>query len=209
LRALVACAVLASGGAQAARAPATKVCNAFFEADQVFMGRITSVDRLGSSLRWHVQVERAIKGEPAASRIVESENGAGRWSAEPGETRVVFARNGVVGSWSDPVDRPSQVQNTLKGIATIGKADTATIEGEVVDVKPLGGHQMVVTGGGKRYSMYTDEEGRFEFRVPPGQYKLEIKPLAYTFAPYSRDDIEGFSLAAGQCALFRFAPTHR
>ena len=175
----------------------------------MFVGRVTSVDRLGSNTRWHIQVERTVKGEPAATRIVESNASGGKWAAEPGETRVVFARNGIVGSWSDPVDRPSQVSNTLKGIATMGKADTATIEGEVVDVKPLGGHQMIVTGNGKRYSLYTDEEGQFEFRVPPGQYKLEMKPLAYTFTVNSRDDMEGFSLAAGQCALFRFSPTGR
>ena len=173
----------------------------------MFVGRVTAVDRLGSTVRWHLKVERTVKGDPADTRIVESDNSSGRWTAEPGEVRVVFARNGVVGNWSDPVDSPSQVSNTLKGITTIGKATTATIEGEVVDVKPLGGHQMIVTGGGKRYTMYTDEEGQFEFRVPPGQYKLQIKPLAYTFLPYSRDDIEGFNLAAGQCALFRFVPS--
>jgi hypothetical protein len=33
-----------------------------------------------------------------------------------------------------------------------------------------------------------------------------VKPLGYAFTTYSRDDMEGFSLAAGQCALFRFAP---
>jgi hypothetical protein len=194
------------GGAEASVRTPVKVCSAYFEADQVFVGRVTSVDRLGMTIRYHLQVERTVKGTPADSRIVESENTAERWTAEPGERRVVFARNGQVGNWSDPLDRPSQVGNTLQGIETIGKATTATIEGEVVDVKPLGGHQMIVNGGGKRYSRYTDEEGQFEFRLPPGQYKLDVKPLGYALTTYSRDDMEGFSLAAGQCALFRFAP---
>lgn len=158
------------------------------------------------TIRYHMQVERTVKGTPAETRIVDSENTADRWTAEPGERRVVFARNGQVGNWSDPVDRPSQVFNTLSGIETIGKATTATIAGEVVDIKPLGGHQMIVNGGGKRYSMFTDEEGQFEFRLAPGQYRLDVRPLGYKLTPYSRDDIESINLAPGQCALFRFVP---
>src|SRR5690349_16091954 len=122
IRSFIAVALLAlAGGALAAgRPPPAKVCSAYFEADEVFVGRVTSVDRLGMTIRYHMQVERTVKGTPAETRIVDSENTADRWTAEPGERRVVFARNGQVGNWSDPVDRPSQVFNTLSGIETIG-----------------------------------------------------------------------------------------
>ena len=75
------------------------MCSAWFNADEVFVGKVTAVQ--GS--RFEVEVSRVLKGAPAATKVVTTESSRGRWNAAVGETRVVFARGGIVGSWSDPV----------------------------------------------------------------------------------------------------------
>ena len=181
------------------------MCSAWFNADEVFVGKVTAVQ--GS--RFEVEVSRVLKGAPAATKVVTTEGSRGRWNAAVGETRVVFARGGIVGSWSDPVDRPANVRSTMRAIDSLPEATLSLVEVDVVNIKPLPGHRFDLYGGEEgRRTAFSDDNGYFLFRVQPGKYRLEVKGLIPLVA-FSRDDMEGFELKPGQCAQFRFSPADR
>jgi len=181
------------------------VCSAWFNADEVFVGKVTAVQ--GS--RFEVEVSRVLKGAPAATKVVTTEGSRGRWNAAVGETRVVFARGGIVGSWSDPVDHPANVRSTMRAIDSLPEATLSLVEVDVVNIKPLPGHRFDLYGGEEgRRTAFSDDNGYFLFRVQPGKYRLEVKGLIPLVA-FSRDDMEGFELKPGQCAQFRFSPADR
>jgi len=197
------------------RAPETKTCSAFFEADQVFVGTVTNAEGVkadGSrpepddtieTLRFTIRVSQVLKGQARPVEVVQCENSSGRWLAQVGETRVVFVRNGYVGIWSDPVDRPSRVQRTLHELHSLSRKD-ASVEGDVVNARTLAGHDIAVIGEHARYTARTDSRGRFHVTVAPGHYRLEA-PGFFPFTPYSREDIDGFTVVAGECAQFELS----
>jgi hypothetical protein len=159
--------------------------------------------------RFTVEVSRVLKGEPAATKVVTSDSSRGHWNASVGETRVVFARGGTVGGWSDPVDQPANVRSTLRAIDSLPDATLSLVEVDVVNIKPLPGHRFDLYGGPEgRRTGYSDDAGYFLFRVQPGKYRLDVKGLIPLTA-FSLDDMEGFELKPGQCAQFRFSPAAR
>ena len=142
------------------------MCSAWFNADEVFVGKVTSVQ----GTRFEVEVSRVLKGAPAATKVVTTESSRGRWNAAVGETRVVFARGGTVGSWSDPVDHPANVRSTMRAIDSLPDATLSLVEVDVVNIKPLPGHRFDLYGGEEgRRTAYSDDNGYFLFRVQPGQ----------------------------------------
>ena len=159
--------------------------------------------------RFEVEVSRVLKGAPSATKVVTAENSRGRWNAAVGETRVVFARGGAVGTWSDPLDQPANLRSTLRAIDSLPDATLSLVEIDVVNIKPLPGHRFDLYGGEEgRRTGYSDDKGYHLFRVQPGKYRLEVKGLI-PLAAFSRDDMEGFELKPGQCAQFRFSPADR
>ena len=170
----------------------------------MFVGKVTSVQ----GNQFELEVTRVLKGAPAPTKTVTTDT-RGRWGAAVGETRVVFAMGGTVGSWSDPVDHPSNVRSTLREIESLPDATLSLVEIDVVNIKPLPGHRFDLYGGPEvRRRGYSDDNGYYLFRVQPGKYRLDVKGLI-PLAVVSRDDMEGFELKPGQCAQFRFSPADR
>jgi hypothetical protein len=191
-----------------------KVCSAFFESEKVFYGRVARIEEVIDAKdpqwirahRFTIEVEKPLKGSVKAVEVVESENSSGRWIADVGQKRVVFASKGNrVWGLCSSIDEPGDdAVRTIGAIEALGKARLSTVEGEVVNAERPAGHMLVVTGNGRSYSGMTDSRGAFRIVVPPGKYQLRAAGL-FPFTPYSRDDLAGFSVVPGQCAQFQFS----
>jgi hypothetical protein len=203
--------------------PEPKVCSEYFASDQVFVGRVTRVERLASDprpghhhdgtgwLRYTVRVERHIKGRVGSVERLLSEDASARWGAEVGHRRLVFARGGEVHATCGPLDDPAHLPRALADIRALARDRTATIEGEVVTSTAQGlhhvaGHRIVVHGATGRLESVTDSAGRFRIAVPPGRYAFD--PALPTAGPFeSRDSAGAFFLQRGECAQFRLLST--
>jgi hypothetical protein len=197
-------------------APPWKACQASALSDKVFVGRVTAIEPLrkdrslardGEEVYHHrftIAVEEAFKGRVGKIERVVTGNDSGRWIADQGERRVVFAYHGRVGGLCSDIDEAAHVDATIKELRDIGHWRTAIVEGRVggLEGPPVAGHEIGVVGGAFRQQVTTDADGFFEVHVPPGRYRVVTKG-ALPLTPYSRDDVGGFRLRAGECAQFQ------
>ncbi len=203
-------------------APEPKVCSEFFTSDKVFFGQVIEItplredgtkpgdDDVYEKIRFVIKVERALKGTLAAIESVETGNDTGRWIADVGDRRVVFAHQGQVGGLCSPIDEAEHAEETLRAIRRLKAAPgPTTIEGEVTaggggrapGFSPAAGRVVKVTGLNRSYRAMTDRRGRFSIAVAPGHYRFESPDLSTTV--YGRLDADDFDLAPGQCAQFQ------
>jgi hypothetical protein len=194
-------------------APAPKACAAFFESDQVFVGKVLEVSRAGGErIVYTVEVGDVLRGKAGKVERVATENASARWIGEPGKTYVVFASRGKVGGRCSSLDEPEHVADTLRQIHALKGVRDATIEGEAVAGGGGPGAASVAgmkvrarSAAGVYYSTVTDERGGFSLRVPPGTYSVKADGLMPS--AYSRHDAGRFAVVAGQCAQFQFSRT--
>jgi hypothetical protein len=205
--------------------PEPKVCSAYFDSDQVFLGRVTRVERLEADpraaarsgdvgwLRYTMQVERHIKGRVGKVERLLSEDASARWDARVGERRLVFVRAGEVHATCGPLDHAASLPAALAALRALARARSGTIEGEVVargpdGLAPVAGHRIEVRGTTGVTSAITDAAGRFRIVATPGRYAFE--PALPAADPIeSRDDTDGFTVGRGECAQFRLSTTRR
>jgi hypothetical protein len=195
-------------------APPTKACNAWFAADQVFLGKVTRIEYINegkadAEVVYTVAVEKPLKGKAARVEKVRSLHDSGRWGGGLGDRLVVFAREGRVGGFCSELENPRHVTQTLRAIERLRRTVDSTIEGEVVTGLPgpprvVAGVEVRVAGeDGQTYGDTTNANGRFVInRIPPGRYRFELPIRA---SELGRQDAEGFSVAAGECAQFQLA----
>jgi hypothetical protein len=196
-------------------APAPKACAAYFESDQVFVGKVLEVRQTGrpddvGRTHFTLEVGEVLLGTAAKVERVSTENSSGRWIGEPGNTYVVFARKGSVGGHCSSIDEPEQVQETMRSIRALKDARDVTIEGEAVAggggpgaAGVAGTKVRVRSTRGASYSTVTDGHGSFILRVPPGTYS--VRADAFVPSVYGRHDAARFTVVAGQCAQFQFS----
>jgi hypothetical protein len=192
-------------------APAPKACAAFFESDQVFVGKVLEVSHASAErIVYTVEVGDVLRGKAGKVERVSSENDSGRWIGEAGKTYVLFASKGKVGGRCSTLDEPEQVADTLRQIRALKGVMDATIEGEAVAggggpgaASVAGTKVRARSAAGVSYSTVTDARGAFSLRVPAGTYT--VKADAFVPSAYSRYSGRPFRVAAGQCAQFQFS----
>ena len=207
-------------GAQAAGAlcpfPAPKVCSAYFESDKVFYGKVLKKEIFDDyqQIRFMIQVLRPFKGRVQAIEVVTTGNDSGRWVADPGEQRVVFARDGKVGDLCSPIDEARHARQTIHTILALTNAKHARVEGVMrlgpgPDGPPVAGAKIQISGTHDgSFKATTDRRGQFFADVPPGQYHLVV-PEGFEPSDYGRGDTDKFDLVRGQCAQFLLTPPVR
>lgn len=194
--------------------PTPKFCAAYFEADTVFVGELLKVDYFPPGednletnyLKYRFRVVRALRGNPGTTQIVLSENASARWVGDVGKTYVVFAENGMIWGSGGPLDDPSYVERVSKELEEIRRAKLATVEGDVVGAQSkrgaAAGMRVRLYGLNENFTAITDPNGRFSFRVPPGQYLVVLDGARPS--DYSKGGDQPFKVVAGQCAQFEF-----
>lgn len=131
-----------------------------------------------------------------------------------GKEYVLFAsrtrRGFEIGDDCGPLSQPSHVKETLREIAALSGATSASVEGVVLlpgeaegdGVKGVG---ITVTGGGRAYETTSDAAGQFRIAVPPGRYRIRVEPNAAVQSDYNYwTDLDGVHLVRGQCAQVQF-----
>ena len=169
--------------------PRPKVCGEFFKAKVVFIGTVTSKQKVDSpgeglieSWAYQLNVTRVLKGPVADPLIVYSEIGSAELPLQIGDSYLLFADeykgNLLISSCGN--SRPmSEAQDRLRQIEAIGTASNGTIEGRVVSYLPaprggwkgLGAVRVVATAENGVYSAVTDRDGWFHITVPTGTYR--------------------------------------
>lgn len=203
------------------RLPAAKLCQVLFDSDIAFHGRVRKVvpiinktddpDGLGGWL-YEVDVIKLYRGTAFNRVTIKSENSSGRlllsvgrdyilFGAATAEPRVFEAWNnceGIQGVDGEPFSK-ALVNDIYKALAS----KTSSIEGEVLDRKWESEKSVPITiaGNGVERTVVTDQSGRFQLTVSPGQYQLSAPP-AYQETSYSHYGVpeNPIFLLPGQCA---------
>ena len=193
--------------------PAPKVCSAFFESDVVFVGKVLSKRYTDNDdyIRFDVRVAKRLKGTVSDTAHVYTGNDSGRLSWDVGRDYVVFARREherlVSGDDCSALSDPTKVSETIRQIDDLGRATTATIEGEVVSRQPDGPgvRGILVRARGERqtYVGTSDSRGVFRIEVPAGRYQVLSDPNVKQ-SDYSGSKLADINLVTGQCAQVQF-----
>jgi hypothetical protein len=192
------------------------LCNTFWAADAVFIGR-AEVTSLGpGAQRARFDVEESFRGPATGVEIVGRGIGGSCDYGFVDDTRyIVFARREPDGSWkaflcssTTPVAEAGEAIRFAR-VTARNKNQGGTISGSAVATErtksgrfgvhsPLTGLPIVAREGTRELRTKTDVGGRYEFHnVPPGRYTLtfsappEVEPI-----PSTTVDIKG----PGACA---------
>lgn len=196
------------------------VCASWTQADAVFLGKVIKIEdaekseNLGKGMRKiRFQVQENFKGaDNPTFTLFQSE-----WitSCHPdfkkGETWVVFARNDIVVKSFTPFRgfsvAPKETSADLEALRNIvaGKSQSHIV-GQFVSKSGKYSYdpiEIAVTGGGMNITAKTDAEGRFDFPVPYGNYRIELK-LPYKARIKWDENLLGTSLAEGVPTVFKY-----
>lgn len=209
------------------RLPAAKLCQVLFDSDIAFHGRVRKVvpiinktdDPYGlEGWLYEVDVIKLYRGTAFNRVTIKSGNSSGRlllfagrdyilFGAATDEPRVFEAWNnceGIQGVDGEPFSK-MLVKDIYKALAST----TSSIEGEVRDRKwePERSVPIKIAGNGVERTAVTDQSGRFQLTVSPGQYQLSAPP-EYQETSYSYYGVpeSPIFLLPGQCAQIQLQP---
>ena len=214
-------AMLMPAPADACKCLRTPVCQEFWEAELVFIGRAERVTTLQpGSERTEFIIKEQLRGQPPKGSLVVAADGLGAScdrSFGQGPEYLVFATRREDGSWrvancgnTDAVARVPPAD-----LAYVRRALTTPAEGSLSGVgmvyrktrfDPLRRARVALRSNGREIVTQTDARGVYRFeRVPPGDYMLEVsapKQLA-PIAP------AGVLIGNGACASRSFTTQPR
>jgi hypothetical protein len=144
-----------------------------------------------------------------------ADEAGGRFPLQKGHTYLLFAykEEGILeidncgnsAELSEAGEKIRQIENVL---ANMKSASGGDIGGRVVGQQDVGASGITVTasGGGKKYSGVTDQNGRFHIHVPPGKYVVWPETSKCIVTPYdlSYDKEDHVRIERGSCAELQF-----
>jgi hypothetical protein len=195
--------------------PAPKACNEFFKSDAVLIGRVESeraIDEEGDFVAgwlYRVRVSRSLRGTPASSVEIFTENASARLRLSVGKDYILFASRGDAGRFdvdscgsSGLVDAKADVIEMLKQIPS----QPSSIEGEILhagDRNGSGGIPQVrvrIEGEDGTVRLATSgADGTFRIEVPPGTYRVEPESEHLVRFDLSYGDPAHLVVEPGQC----------
>lgn len=192
----------------------------FLNSDAVFTGRVISVrpvEKDGSidGYYYRLSVRQLFRGPHEKVIEVYTGNDSGGYYLDSGKEYLIFAsafKGGLqIGNCDDsaPLFKAGE---TIRQIQKLAIPKDGIVEGQVAlhqipSEQGLAGVQILIRGGGKTYTVTTDDTGWFQVHIPPGAYSAEPKSTpAHSIVAYdlSYDHPEGFSVKAGRCADLQF-----
>ncbi len=203
------------------RLPAAKLCQVLFDSDIAFHGRVLKVvpiinktddpDGLEGWL-YEVDVIKLYRGTAFKRVTIKSENSSGRLLLTAGRDYILFgaatAEPRVFEAWNNcegnqGIDGEPFSKALAKDIDNALASKTSSVEGEVRDRKWVleKSVPIKIAGNGVERTVVTDQSGRFQLTVSPGQYQLTA-PTAYQETSYSYYGVpeSPIFLLPGQCA---------
>lgn len=209
------------------RLPAAKLCQVLFDSDIAFHGRVRKVvpiinktddpDGLEGWL-YEVDVIKLYRGTAFSHVTIKSENSSGRLLLSVGRDYILFgaatAEPHVFEAWNNcegvqGVDGEPFSKALVNDIYRVLASKTSSIEGEIRDQtwEPAKSVPITIAGNGIKRSVVTDQNGRFQLTVSPGQYQLNAPP-AYQETSYSYYGVpeSPIFLLPGQCAQIQLQP---
>ena len=200
--------------------PPPKLCNAYFKAGLVVTGKVLTEQSDPDWIRYKVRVERTFKGSGLSVGTFYTAKDSRRLSLKVGREYVLFATRAndrlVIGCDEHSLSEDN-IAVISAGIEYLrrSKATVATIEGQIVSASnlasPLAGVSVIATGSGGVYKMVSGSDGLFSVRVPPGQYRVDVDPIAAQQTIYNAryTNPKSIHLAPGQCAQLQYQGVHR
>jgi hypothetical protein len=197
-------------------------CAYWTRADAVFLGKVLKVEAASKTedlpegvRKIRFQVLENFKGadNPTFSLVAADAKTDGGLSIKAGQTWIIYAANDiVVKSFSafrtvkiEP-KQPSEELETLKAVVA-GKTLTG-ISGRLASADQNGRYvyeavEIIVEGGGKKFSARTDADGAFNIPVPDGSYRVELK-FPYHASFKWDENLLGTSLTQGVPTVFKY-----
>lgn len=110
--------------------------------------------------------------------------------------------------------RLDQSETTLAAIKSVQSSKIALVEGMASTGSWTTGVPAVTiraTGNGKTFTATTDQNGRFQMRLPAGQYRLDAARPGWSLDPnpFSYENPEDLKVAAGSCAQVQFSDAQK
>jgi len=175
-------------------------CESVWDADAVFVG---TVARLGATVEYdrdagvssqparvtirervvHFEVTEAFRGVEVGALEARTSTSSCGYDFMAGRTYVVYAHKNPstaaltvsLCSRTVPVARATEDLAYLHG-AMQQPAETAVVRGQALrDKTPFAGARVSLEGYTQRYVAITDDDGRFEVRVPVGDYTASVE----------------------------------
>jgi hypothetical protein len=194
------------------------VCAFWTRADAVFLGKALQVENAPKNedfpegaRKVRFQVQQNFKGaDNPTFTVVTNDYGL---NVKSGQTWIIYALNDIVvksfsafrGVRVEP-KIPSGETETLKDIAA-GKTATS-ISGRIVSASENGRYgfepvEVLIEGGGKRFTAQTEADGAFNIPVPDGNYKVELK-FPYRASLKWDENLLGTSFSEGVPTVFKY-----
>jgi Carboxypeptidase regulatory-like domain len=199
------------------------VCAEYAHSQAVVIAKLTAVRRAvdkndpdGIDGHFYTLVAREVlRGKIGPTFQVWEENSSGRapFDWKKGEDYVLFLNYyeqdqawGLDGCGnSGPLSRKASVVAAIK--ASRAATGDALVDGMVsAGSGPNGVPDVTVRAIGTAFTSQTDEEGRFQMRLPPGRYRLQAFRAGWSFATQdiTYEDPSDLRLSAGSCAQVQF-----